>query len=71
MLGFFFLQGKDHELATLKQHIHILEQEHLHKISRIAELETHLHLLMVSVHFFASTRPSSPIDFELYSLNLS
>lgn len=43
------LQGsqaeKDQELLTLKQHIQILQQEHLAKISRIAELEAQLQFL--------------------------
>lgn len=36
------------EILTLKQHIHILQQEHLSKISRIAELEAELQSLKES-----------------------
>lgn len=36
---------KDQEILTLKQHIQILQQEHLAKISRIAELEAQLQYL--------------------------
>ncbi|XP_015765727.1 PREDICTED: uncharacterized protein LOC107344570 [Acropora digitifera] len=38
-------QEKDQEILTLKQHIQILQQEHLAKISRIAELEAQLQYL--------------------------
>ena len=41
-------QEKDQEILTLKQHIQILQQEHLAKISRIAELEAQLQYLKVS-----------------------
>ena len=40
---------KDQEILTLKQHIHILQQEHLAKISRIAELEAQLQYVKVIV----------------------
>ena len=40
-------QEKDQEILTLKQHIQILQQEHLSKISRIAELEAQLQYLKV------------------------
>lgn len=49
---FFFLQQHQHseknqEILTLRQHIQILQQEHLSKISRIAELEAQLQSLKV------------------------
>lgn len=37
--------GKNTEILTLRQHIQILQQEHLSKISRIAELEAQLQSL--------------------------
>ena len=49
-LGLPFLQQQQHanqEILTLKQHIQILQQEHLSKISRIAELEAQLQCLKV------------------------
>ena len=52
-LFFFFLQQHQHseknqEILTLRQHIQILQQEHLSKISRIAELEAQLQSLKVT-----------------------
>ena len=49
----FFLQQHQHsdnnqEILTLRQHIQILQQEHLSKISRIAELEAQLQSLKVT-----------------------
>jgi len=38
---------KEQEILTLRQHIQILQQEHLTKISRIAELEAQLQYLRV------------------------
>ena len=40
-------QEKEQEILTMKQHIHILQQEHLAKISHIAELEAQLQYLKV------------------------
>ena len=38
---------KNQEILTLRRHIQILQQEHLSKISRIAELEAQLQSLKV------------------------
>ena len=40
-------QEKEQEILTMKQHIQILQQEHLAKISHIAELEAQLQYLRV------------------------
>ena len=40
-------QEKEQEILTMKQHIQILQQEHLAKISHIAELEAQLQYLKV------------------------
>lgn len=39
---------KNQEILTLRQHIQILQQEHLSKISQIAELEAQLQSLKVT-----------------------
>lgn len=61
-------QEKEQEILTMKQHIQILQQEHLAKISHIAELEAQLQYLKVIT--WSVLRPVVQ-TFYCWSVNVS
>ena len=60
---FYQQTAKDDEIERLKHHVHVLEQENLSKISKVAQLEVEVKLLQ-QVHINILTNMSEDEPFS-------